>query len=188
MVSTKTKINYSAEKLKRGSRALLPLFSREHPEDLVSEILREDENIRTTVLMNPEYRALLEHYVKKTFKDYKGIITGGKIVDSWDRVTSGLGLVADAAGPFTGGTGNLASALEEIPELIPKAIYAIYYLTKTGDYKAIPHWGKYEAASFIPGVGDLIDMTNIYIDRARKATKEKVKKDFKKVVAKNMLN
>jgi len=71
---------------------------------------------------------------------------------------------------------------EEVSELIPKSVYALYYLTKTGDWKSIPIWAGVEAASFIPYVGDAIDMTNIYINRARDFTKKKLKEDFRKKV------
>lgn len=182
MVSRKTKINYGAEKLRRAGGKLLPIFSRDKPSDLVNEILREDEDIRLAVVNNPFYREFLEKEVSDVFKDYRGIIYGARVVDSWDRVTSSLGLIGDAAGVVSGGLGNVISAGEEIVEGIPKGIYALYYGKKTGDWKAIPLWALYETASFIPGVGDLIDMTNIYVDRARYMTKNKVKENFKKKV------
>lgn len=182
MVSNELKTRFAAEKLKRGGKVLLPIFKRDHPSEFVNEILREDEGIRQAVIYNPRYRALLEQMTLETFKKYKGVLKGARLVDSWDRVTSAIGLVGDAVGPFTGGAGNIVSALEEIPELIPKAIYAVYYRAKTGDKKAIPYWTAAEAASFIPYVGDAIDMANIYVDRARKMTKEKVKKDFRRIL------
>ena len=46
--------------------------------------------------------------------------------------------------------------------------------------KAIPYWTAMEAASFIPYLGDAIDMSNIYVNRARKITKDKVKKEMRK--------
>lgn len=176
------KAKYATEKTKRGLGAILPIFSREKVSDFVNEILREDEYIRQAVISNPQYRNHLENIAKENLRKYRGILIGGKLVDSWDRITSGIGLICDAAGVVSSGAGNLASALEEIPELIPKAIYARYYLGKTKDYRALPIWSSYEAASFIPGVGDLIDMTNSYINRARKFTKEAIKKDFRKSV------
>ena len=186
MVSKGLKTRFAIEKTKRAGKVLLPIFKKEYVSDFANEILREDEELRNRVMLNPQYRQLLEQYVAKTFRDYRGILTGSKLVDSWDRVTSAVGLVADAAGPFTGGLGNLISAGEEIPELIPKVLYAVYYGIKTKDLKAIPYWTAMEAASFIPYIGDAIDMANIYVNRARKATKEKVKRDLRKILPSNL--
>lgn len=182
MVSNKLKAKYSIEKTKRAGGLLLPIFKKENVSDFANEILREDEEIRNRISENPFYREVLEQRIAQTFKEYRGILTGSKIVDSWDRVTSAIGLAADAVGPYSAGLGNLISAGEEVVELIPKAIYAVYYHNKTADSKAIPYWGAMEAASFIPYLGDAIDMSNIYVNRARKITKEKVKKDMKKIL------
>jgi hypothetical protein len=180
MVSTGLKTRFAVEKTKRVGKVLLPIFKREYVSDFANEILREDEELRMQVMINPSYRQLLEQKIAQTFKEYKGVLTGSKLIDSWDRVTSAIGLAADAAGSFSGGLGNLISAGEEIPELIPKALYAVYYGAKTKDLKAIPYWTAMEAASFIPYIGDAIDMSNIYVNRARKITKEKVKKEMRK--------
>jgi hypothetical protein len=182
MVSNALKVKYSIEKTKRAAKHLLPVFNKESVSDFTNELLREDEELRIKVMFNPQYRALLEQKVSQIFKEYRGVLTGSKLVDSWDRVTSALGLLGDAAGPFSAGLGNLLSGGEEIVESIPKSIYAIYYGKKTKDWKAIPYWTAAEAASFIPYVGDAIDMSNIYIHRARKATKEKVKKEMRKIL------
>jgi len=180
MVSTTLKLKYSTAKLGQAAGKILPVFSRENVSEFTKGILRENEDIRQAVITNPRYLPLLEQKVEESFRKYRGVIRGGKVVDSWDRVTSALGLAADAVGPFSGFLGNLLSAGEEIVELIPKGIYAAYYLTKTGDWKAIPYWTAAEAASFIPYLGDAIDMTNIYINRARKLTSKKAAEEFRK--------
>jgi len=177
----------SAGKLSKAAGKILPIFSKESVSDFTNEILREDEAIRTAVISNPRYRELLEKYVAKNFKKYRGVMKGAKVVDSWDRVTSAMGLVGDAVGPFSGGLGYAFSALEEVGEMIPKGIYALYYVKKTGDKKAIPLWAGAEAASFIPYVGDAIDMTNIYVNMARKITKEKTKEDFRRIIKSSKL-
>ncbi|MEM3112945.1 MAG: hypothetical protein QXI33_00795 [Candidatus Pacearchaeota archaeon] len=116
-------------------------------------------------------------------KEYKGPIYFGRIIGKWDRITSGAGMLSE----LVPGVGSAASALEEIPELISKAIYAVYYTGKTGDWKAIPYWVAAETASFIPfGVGDLVDWTNIYFNRARKKMKDAVKTKFKEQI--NIIN
>jgi hypothetical protein len=172
----------SGGKLAKAGGKILPIFSRESPEDFVNEILREDEYIRNAVIRNPQYKELLKKKATETFKKYRGVIYGSKVVDSWDRVTSAAGLAGDAVGPFSAGAGYVFSALEEVVETIPKGIYALYYLAKTGDKKAIPIWAGAEVASLTPYVGDAIDMTNIYVNRARKITKDKVKKDFRNML------
>src|SRR3989344_4755959 len=120
MVSKTLKAKYAAEKTKRAGGKILPIFSREHPSYFVNEIMREDEEIRKAVLSNPRYRDLLEQQSVAAFKKYSGVITGAKMVDSWDRVTSAAGLLADAAGVVSAGTGNVLSAVEEVAEGIPK--------------------------------------------------------------------
>lgn len=159
-------------------KVLLPIFGRENVSDFTNEILREDEGLRNKIIANPSYRILLENKVKEIFKKYRGVLTGSKLIDSWDRVTSAIGMAAESVPVL----GNLASATEEIVETIPKALYAIYYGAKTKDLKAIPYWMAAEAASFIPYLGDFIDMSNIYVNRARKATKEKIKKEMRKIL------
>lgn len=158
-------------------KVLLPIFKRESVPEFTNEILREDEELRNKVMLNPLYRKLLEKKVKETFKKYRGVLIGSKLIDSWDRVTSAVGLAAETV-PILG---NLISAGEEVVESIPKALYAVYYGVKTKDLKAIPYWMAAEAASLIPYLGDFIDMSNIYVNRARKATKEKVKKEIRKI-------
>jgi hypothetical protein len=170
---------------KKGKQAvnhILPIFGKDKPSELVNEILREDEQIRRYVIQNPKYREFLEQKVLDNFKKYKGVLKGARMVDSWDRVTSTLGLAADAVGPFSAGLGTALSAGEEVVELIPKSIYAVYYGAKTRDLKGMLKFGAAEIASFIPVVGDFIDMSNIYVNRARKITKERSKKDFRKLV------
>lgn len=161
---------------------ILPVLSRESVSDFANQILREDERIRNAVIRNPDYRILLEDKVRESFARYKGVMTGGKLVDSWDRVVSGVRIISDAAAPASGGAGFLISALFNVADLIPKGLYGVYYTAKTGDWKAAPMWTAYEAASFIPYVGEAIDFMNVYIDRARWFTKEKAKKEFMKTL------
>jgi len=182
MVSKTLKTKYAVEKTKRGLKLLLPIFKKESVSEFTNEILREDEELRGMIIFNPSYRNILERKVAEIFKQYRGVLTGSKLIDSWDRVTSAIGLAGDVVGPFSAGLGNLFSAGEEVVELIPKAIYSVYYGAKTRDLKALPYWTAAEAASFIPYMGDAIDMANIYVNRARKFTKEKVKKEMRKIL------
>lgn len=159
-------------------KVLLPIFKKEDVPSFTNEILREDEGLRNKVIANPSYRILLENKVKEIFKKYRGVLTGSKLIDSWDRVTSAVGLAAGTVPVL----GDIISVAEDVVETIPKALYAIYYGAKTKDLKAIPYWMAAEAASFIPYLGDFIDMSNIYVNRARKATKERVKKEMRKIL------
>jgi hypothetical protein len=171
-------------KVKRRNEAssgLSPVFSKSGIGEVVDEVLRENEYIRNEVVSNPQYRDLLEEKTKEVIKKYKGVLYWAKIIDKWDRVTSGIGLTLEAIP----GIGTAASLVEEVGETIPKAIYALYYKKKTGDKAALYKWGTAEAASFIPYVGDLIDWSNIYINRARKKTKELVTKEFLDLLSKN---
>lgn len=182
MVSNILKTKFAIEKTKRAGKTLLPIFSKDSVSDFTNEILREDEELRNHIIANPDYREVLEKYVSKTFKDYRGVLAGSRIIDSWDRVTSAIGGIASATGVFSGGLGELISQGEDVIEEIPKAIYALYYYKKTGDKKAIPYWIGIEAMSHIPVIGDAIDLTNAYVNRARKFTKEKVKEDMRKIL------
>jgi len=170
-------------KIRRTLGAVIPIFKKESVSEFAEEMLREDETLRIRIQQNPQYRQILERKIAETFQDYRGVLTGAKVIDTWDRVTSAPGMAADAAGLFTGGLSNLLSVGEEVIELIPKGIYAIYYRSKTGDKKAVRYWAAREAASFIPFAGDAIDMTNIYVNRARKMTKQKVRKEMEKITS-----
>lgn len=168
------KIFDSKEKIIGSYKSLAPIFSGSPVSELIDEVLRENEYIRMEVIRNPNYRTLLEQKAKESVKRYDKLLKSAKAIDRWDRVTSAFGLAAD----FVPGIGTLASAMEEGVELIPKAIYAIKYKKITGDKKALKYWGTAEAASFIPYLGDLIDMSNIYLNRTRKTIKGNIQKEF----------
>lgn len=164
-------------KKKKGLESkVVPIYSWSSYDDLVDEIAKEDKNIAKKIKENKFYRERLKEIAVDMNRKYKGPIYFGRIVDYWDRITSTVGMAAEL---FPGG-GTMISAVEEIPELIPKAVYAVYYVNKTGDWKAIPYWSAVEAASFVPfGVGDVVDWTNVYFNRARKKMKDEIKKKFK---------
>jgi len=65
MVSKTLKAKYSIEKTKRAGNVLFPIFKKEHVSDFANEILREDEGIRNRVMINPDYRTLLEDGIRK---------------------------------------------------------------------------------------------------------------------------
>ncbi len=175
------KLLEKTKKVKDITAKLSPVFSKSGVGELVDEVLRENEYIRNEIIGNPEYKTFLEDKTKELIKKYKGVIYWAKIIDKWDRVTSGLSMACE----LVPGIGNVISAVEEIGETIPKAIYALYYKKKTGDTGALYRWGAAEAASFIPYVGDLVDWSNIYINRARKKTKEIITKEFLDLIKKN---
>jgi len=180
MVSKKLKGKVAVGKFRKAAGMVLPIFSKESPQEFVNQIMREDEDIRRAVMFNPKYKDLLEQEVVGAFKKYRGVLYGAKAMDSWDRVSSALGMAGSAIDLVAPGFGTAISEAEEVVESIPKGIYAIYYGLKTGDWKALPLWAGYEALSFIPYIGDAIDFTNIYINRARQLTKTKAKEEFRK--------
>ena len=112
---------------------------------------------------------------EETYRKYKGSVYWGKVIDSWDRVTSSISLAAElGVGP-----GTLASAAEEVVEEVPKGLYSIYYALKTKDLLAVPYWAAAELASLLPfGIGDMTDFTNIYVNRARKRMEKATVKLF----------
>jgi hypothetical protein len=183
MVEAKERKKMDTGRARDIAGKILPIFSKEKVSDLVNEILREDEYIRGLTVRYPQLKEVLYRDVVSNFDKYKGVIRGAKVIDSWDRVTSAAGLAAEVT---TGPVGSVFSGVEEIVEGIPKGIYAVYYLSKTKDWKSIPIWMGAELASFIPYVGDAVDLTNIYVDRARKFTKEATKENFKKRVKKDL--
>lgn len=155
-------------------KAVLPIFKRENLDEHVNTLIRNNPNIRSAIEKNPRNYDILKRTAYDLYTKARPYITGAKLVDSWDRVTSSLSLLAEA---FPG-AGQLVSAGEEVVELIPKVFYSLYYALKTKDYKALPYFALAEAASFIPIVGDLIDLSNIYVNRARKTFQRKVANSF----------
>jgi hypothetical protein len=178
------KVFNSKTEIVTASKSLIPIFSGSPVSELVDEILRENEYIRNELIQNPNYRELLEEKVKDSVKKYTSLLKGAKAIDHWDRITSALGLASE----FIPVLGNVVSALEEGIELIPKAIYALKYKKIVGNKTDLKYWGAAEAASFIPYIGDFIDMSNLYLNRARKSIKENIQKDFLTLLSKSRNN
>ncbi|MBI2064647.1 MAG: hypothetical protein HYT62_01175 [Candidatus Yanofskybacteria bacterium] len=161
------------------AKSILPILGREDIEEHVNKIIEKEPGIRDYVQKNPQSRQLLYETAKDIYHKNSRYLTGAKLIDSWDRLTS----AASLAGEAVAGAGQAASVLEEVVEGIPKVGYALYYSVKTGDYKAIPYFMAVEAASLIPIVGDIIDMSNLYINRARKTFRRKVAESFLERIA-----
>jgi hypothetical protein len=154
---------------------LLPIFKKDNLEEVVDQIIQESPEIQNAVSSNPDYRSLLKRDVTDIYRKYRGVMWGSKAIDSWDRLTSGLG----AALELIPGVGQVASLVEEVAEGIPKAAYAAYYVHKTGDKAAVPYWMMHEVASLTPfGLGDFVDMGNAYFKRARKELKNTARYQF----------
>jgi hypothetical protein len=180
----------TASKLERtvlGARAVhslasatLPLFEREDIDQHVDYLLKEDPIVAAYIARNPSSRQLLRSTVDDVYRtQYRRYLKGAKLIDSWDRVTSSIGLAAET---FPG-VGHALSAGEEVIELGPKALYAAWYATGTSDYAFLPKIVAAEAASFIPVVGDLVDMKNLYVDRARTSMRQRAANEFLKRVS-----
>lgn len=155
--------------------AVLPFFSRYNLEDIVSDASKDPE-LKSTLSQNPRYYDLLEQSALQMRKKYKGPVYWGKVIDSWDRITSGASVAGSLLFP---GVGEIGSVAEEVIESVPKALYSAYYALKTHDFAAIPYWLAYELASFLPfNIGDALDFKNIYLNRAKRKFQEAVKKRF----------
>lgn len=149
-------------------------------ENIIEGVLKKHPDLKEQIETNPTfYRPLLEKTVSSVYEQYRGPIYWGKTIDKIDKITAIAGLASDLF-PVTFGT---VSTAKNVLELAPKALYGAYYAYKTGDYKALPYWVANEALSFIPGVGELLDMRNIYINRAQKKFAEAVKKKFNQEVS-----
>lgn len=172
--------------------AILPIFQKEDLRAHMDSLISEHPEVQRILERNPDYMEFLYKTLEEQYRKDKTYIKGGQLVDSWDRITSGLDMAAKAAGYLgaipSGGTTAVVvealSAAEEVVELAPKIPYAAYYAVKTGDYQAIPYWTAMEAASFIPVVGDLVDFKNIYLNRARKTFRKRTAASFLEKIAK----
>ena len=156
---------------------LLPAFQKESLDDWASEIIRKDPRIQEAVTRNPAYRVELLEDLVGLEKKYKGPMKGARLIDSWDRVTSAGSMAAEYLAP---GLGSILSGVEEVGEVIPKALYGTYYALKTGDLMAVPYWIAAELTSLLPfGIGDVFDLGNIYVNRVRKRWMKAAGKRFK---------
>jgi hypothetical protein len=172
-------------------------------EDVVRDIASSDKEIGKAIARNPEYLNLLKSHVEKAYLDSIGTLRGAGLVDRWTKLTtmgrktipavlSNVGAAAGSLtplGPLGGWIGKKLGKLSAIPayiygksaELIPKALYAPYYLAKTGDLLSVPYWLLSETIGLLPGrSGELIAMNNNYVGRAVEGIKRKAKRDFHK--------
>lgn len=160
---------------KKVISAVLPIFQKEDLEGHARYLIERNSEIREAVERDPRNYQLLKDEIAGRYEKAGKYLFGAKLIDSWDRATSLAGLASEAAV----GPGQVVSAGEELVELAPKALYWIYYAAKTGDYSSLPYFALYEAASFVPVLGDIfVDMRNIYVDRAREQFRREVKKSF----------
>ena len=143
--------------------------------DLVDKIIfKEQPILRKFVEESPHYRPVLDRVTAEVYGNYRSPIYWGRVIDKWDRITSAVGLASEVY-PITLGT---ISAAEEVLEMAPKILYGAYYAYKTHDLKALPYWALNELISFVPIIGDIADMRNIYVGRAQKRFALAVKKKF----------
>ncbi len=144
-------------------------------DDLIQEIQKENPSVRKAIEKNPEYHRLLREELDSLAQKYEGPVKWARAIDTWDKWASRAALAVEVLVPGAG----LVAKLEEIPELVPKAIYASYYVSKTGDTNAIPYWAAIEAASLTHYVGNLIDMGDHYVERAKKTWKREATRNFR---------
>jgi hypothetical protein len=159
--------------------AVLPILRRQDFNKDVDYILKNDPIVAEYIRNSPSSKQKLYDVAKTVYTTQaRPYIIGGELIDSYDVLSSAAGLGMDLFGPETGGLGTAASGLEDVIELVPKALYAGAYARGMNDYSALVPFAISEAASFIPVVGDLIDMKHLYADRARKRFREIVAERF----------
>lgn len=163
------------------ARHILPIFGKEDFDVHERYLLRENPRIKALLDGNPKARKMLYDSFREQYSKDRTYLSGAKAIDSLDRITSGLSLLAESYP----GIGQVVSGLEEVGELAPKILYGTYYTIKSKDYKSIPYYALAEVASFIPFVGDVIDLKNLYINRARKTFRRRVAESFLEKLAKN---
>jgi hypothetical protein len=158
---------------------LVSIVGNELPNEFIDYVISKDRKLKKLLKNNPNYRELLHKSFQEASKEYGVYYNWAKAIDKWDRYTSAIGLASEVVPVI----GNIFSEIEEVGELIPKSVYAVNYIKKTGDYMAVPYWALHELASFLPWIGELVDMKNIYINRTRKTIARAMKKRFFEKVA-----
>lgn len=151
----------------------VPVLKEESHEYYKKNVM-EDKYVRQHLEEHPEDAGALESIIDNNRTHYKNMITAAGMVDTLDKWGAAFALFGD----IFGGAGVGEDALE----LIYKIPYAIYYLAKTKDYGALIGWGIHEVLSLIPGVGELADVRDIYLTRARKYVIKKTVDDFREFV------
>jgi hypothetical protein len=166
---------------KKAKKTLLPIFQGK--EDLgahLDYLLKEDPELYERIRRNPEYMDSLREAAEEVYRTHSKYITGAKLIDSWDKTVDAAGWVGKGIVTI-GGPPALAleEAAQEVIETIPKGLYLPWYAFGTGDYMAYPYFAGMEIFSMVPIAGDLlIDMKDLYVDRARKRFRQRVKKEF----------
>ena len=166
-----------------GSRlvgSVLPILSKESLEGHVKYIIKENPEIRRYLEKSPDHLQTLMEAVKDVYGKHSKYITGAKGIDSWDRMTSSLGLIGESVSALGGPAIALSKGVEEAIELAPKILYTPLYAAGTGDYGAIPYFMGVEALSLVPFVGQFVDLQNLYLERARKTFRKEASKEFMK--------
>jgi hypothetical protein len=138
----------------------VPVAESTETSDYRKLVFDYDSSIESMVNSNPQYQTMLEEKIKANEFKYNRFVTAGKWIDSLDKL-----------GIFMGG--------EEPVEQLLKIPYALYYAYETKDYGALLYWGIHEVFSMIPVIGELADVRNIYVNRAKERMVKSIAKDFR---------
>ncbi|HLD12116.1 MAG TPA: hypothetical protein VJB87_00815 [Candidatus Nanoarchaeia archaeon] len=127
-------------------------------DDLSSRVLG-DSSLQSLAQVTPHMADIVRRETAKVYGQYGRVLEVGQLLDRADIISSIAGLGLDT----TVFPGFVLEALE----LVPKIAYGCWYIAKTKDVAAIPHWLLMESASFVPIAGEFVDLHFTYRNRAR---------------------
>lgn len=127
-------------------------------------------------LNNPQARSLLEEEIDQAYDKYKNVTKFANLIDNVDKYTGTFKAFLDVFGI----PGKVLGTILDLPELMVKGAYGMYYTFKTGDYGAAPGWAIYEGASSLLPFGQILDTEGIYTKR--------IEKTLEKMIVKNIVS
>lgn len=151
-----------------------PILEKEDLDRHITYVLDEHNKVKKYVDANPIYMDTLRRITDEVYAESRKYIVGARFIDTLDRVTSTIGGLAE----FVPGIGTAISEGEELLEMIPKIAYTGWYARGTSDYTSIPYFAAVELASMVPIVGDVVDISNTYVNRNHKKMRERIAERF----------
>lgn len=122
----------------------------------------------------PGERQTLERIAQRTYDEHHKYIGTAKVIDTIDRALA----VLTGIGEYVPAIGTLFRWGENTAELIPKAMYALWFAHGTKDHASLLYFAGMEALSYTPFAGTIVDMMNLYLNRARLTYRNTVAQRF----------